>query len=73
MQEEEEKKRKEEEAAREQEEYLRLKEGFTVEEEGVDSKDDETQVCGSISPVCVCNAWHLCPHRLEGSRTSLTT
>lgn len=44
MQEEEERKRKEEEERREQEEYLRLKEAFSVEEEGVDFKDDETEV-----------------------------
>ena len=44
LQEEEERMRKEEEERKEQEEYMRRKESFTVEEEGLDAKDDETQV-----------------------------
>ena len=44
VQEEEERVRKEEEERREQEEYMKLKETFTVEEEGLDAKDDESQV-----------------------------
>lgn len=45
LQEEEERKRKEEQEKREEEEYLQLKESFVVEEEGLDGKDDETEVC----------------------------
>ena len=44
MQEEEERLQKEEQERQEQEEYMKLKETFTVEEEGLDAKDDESQV-----------------------------
>jgi hypothetical protein len=50
LQEEEERKRKEEQERREHEEYLQLKESFVVEEEGVDIKDDDTEVTHVQSP-----------------------
>lgn len=49
LQEEEKKKAKEEEEQREYEEYLKLKESFIVEEEGVEEAMTEEEVCRAVS------------------------
>lgn len=57
IQEEEKRKAKEEEEKREYEEYLKLKESFVVEEEGVEESKTEEQVCVLG---CSCSSLSLC-------------
>ena len=40
---------------KELEEYLQLKEGFIVEEEGVDAEDEETHVSEVYVSSCTCD------------------
>lgn len=62
----------EEQEQREQEEYLKLKEGFVVEEEGLDVKDDDTtEVC--YSSILFKSSQDLVFHRQRVLQTSSTT